>query len=146
MYGEEAAHNSKENAEIGFQSEKEKMQAAPGEAASKSDTGSGTSSDDEISNDETSCSPSFASSLAETFEDIEPWVDWLRRAASHIGTVMSDFHSDDWIMIPRRRKWRFASQIAKCGDQRRSTRFVFGDLGTVLEEAADARTHVGKMI
>ena len=48
----------------------------------------------------------------------EDWKDYLKRAANKVDTVCEDFGVEDWVMMQRRRKWRFAGKLARQNDGR----------------------------
>jgi hypothetical protein len=45
--------------------------------------------------------------------DSEPWVDWIRRCTHEVEERMWKLKLDDWITIQRRRKWRWAGNVAQ---------------------------------
>ena len=51
-------------------------------------------------------------------DQLEGWVDFVRRTAHRVDTISQTHCMQDWIISYRRRKWRFAGKIARCQDKR----------------------------
>ena len=47
-----------------------------------------------------------------TADHLEPWVEWVERATHKAQQLLERLNIEDWITIQRRRKWRWASQVA----------------------------------
>ena len=46
-------------------------------------------------------------------DELEPWVDWIRRSTHEAELQLRRLHIDDWVTIQRRRKWECASRVAR---------------------------------
>ena len=83
-----------------------------------------------ISSEVTSSSATSPSSNSSDEEDdgetgtLEPWIEWLQRAARNIGNKLQGIRSEDWVVSARKRKWRFAGKVARCTDGRWSKRLL----------------------
>ena len=49
---------------------------------------------------------------------VEEWVDWVQRATHKAESIFESNTSECWIRMHRRRKWRFALNIARATDGR----------------------------
>ena len=82
------------------------------------------------SSEVTSSSATSPSSNSSDEEDdgetgtLEPWIEWLQRAARNIGNKLQGIRSEDWVVSARKRKWRFAGKVARCTDGRWSKRLL----------------------
>ena len=45
-------------------------------------------------------------------DDLEPWVDWMKRCTHQAEEHMKTLGIEEWIALQRRRKWRWALKIA----------------------------------
>jgi hypothetical protein len=45
-------------------------------------------------------------------DDLEPWVEWIRRCTYDVEAKMRKLKLDDWTTMQRRRKWRWAHKVA----------------------------------
>ena len=50
--------------------------------------------------------------------DLEPWVVWLQRTTRYMEDQLGKIQCDDWVSAYRRRKWRWAGQVARAQDER----------------------------
>ena len=55
-------------------------------------------------------------------EPLEDWVDYVRRAARQIEAKAESIGLESWHLTYRRRKWRFAGNVARKMDARWSTK------------------------
>ena len=46
-------------------------------------------------------------------DELEPWVDWIRRSTHEAELQLRRLHIADWITIQRCRKWEWASRVAR---------------------------------
>ena len=45
-------------------------------------------------------------------DNLEPWVDWIRRCTHDAEAQMKALGLEDWVTTQRRRKWRWARRVA----------------------------------
>jgi len=51
-------------------------------------------------------------------EDLETWVEWMKRSTRYVEEQLGKIRCDDWVSAYRRRKWRWAGQVARTQDNR----------------------------
>ena len=94
------------------------------------DNGSNTNSDDDDDNDDNDNNESDEDAdndardadsdtpelemppIAAGSEDLEPWAEWIQRCTHQAEEHMRKLGIEEWVAIQRRRKWRFARQVA----------------------------------
>ena len=59
-----------------------------------------------------------------TEEDVEPWVDWIKRCTRSAEEHMRNLGLDDWITIQRRREWRWARTVATNAQEKWSLKAI----------------------
>ena len=52
--------------------------------------------------------------VEETNDDLEPWVDWIKRVTAEARARISQLNIEDWTTTQRRRKFQWAKQVV-CG-------------------------------
>jgi hypothetical protein len=57
-------------------------------------------------------------------EELEPWVDWIRRVTHEIEENLERAGLEDWVLTQRRRKFRWAGHVCRRDDGRWSTRLL----------------------
>ena len=50
--------------------------------------------------------------------ELEPWPAFIQRVTHHIDELLDKISMEDWVVVHRRRKWRFLHKIATAGDKR----------------------------
>jgi hypothetical protein len=50
--------------------------------------------------------------------DLEDWVDYMKRSAEVVDAQRQHHNMEEWIVLSRRKKWRFAGQTARRTDNR----------------------------
>ena len=56
--------------------------------------------------------------------DLEPWTLWIKRVTYMVENIARGLKADDWVVLHRQRKWRFAGRTARQDDSRRSNRLL----------------------
>eukprot|EP00973_Karenia_brevis_P011725 1586795-Karenia_brevis.AAC.1 len=51
-------------------------------------------------------------------ETLEPWVEWIKRATHQAEERARKLNVEDWVMVHRRMKWRWAARIAQQSSDR----------------------------
>ena len=51
-------------------------------------------------------------------EEPENWVDYVKRSARKVDTLAEQMEMEGWIATSRRRKWKFAGELARKQDNR----------------------------
>lgn len=67
--------------------------------------------DDDVRSSDPSNTPQPQDTV-DPLDDLEPWVEWLRRCTHEAEAHMKKLHLGDWVAQQRRRKWRWASRLA----------------------------------
>jgi len=49
---------------------------------------------------------------------VETWVEWVQRATDLAEKAMRDSGGEAWVVVQRRKKWRWAGRVARLSDQR----------------------------
>ena len=50
--------------------------------------------------------------IEESAENLEPWVDWIKRSTYEAERRMKELKLEDWVSLHRRRKWKWARRVA----------------------------------
>ena len=56
--------------------------------------------------------PDHDTTVENCTENLEPWVDWIRRSTHEAERRMKELKLEDWVSLHRRRKWRWARKVA----------------------------------
>ena len=57
-------------------------------------------------------------------EELEPWVDWIRRTTHHVEDAMSKINIEDWVTRSKRIKWRFLVKTLDRAEDRWTRRLL----------------------
>ena len=47
----------------------------------------------------------------DAMDDLEPWVDWIKRCTHDVEARLKKLKLDDWTTMQKRRKWRWAGKL-----------------------------------
>ena len=50
--------------------------------------------------------------IEDSTENLEPWVDWIKRSTHEAERRMKELKLEDWVSLHRRRKWKWARRVA----------------------------------
>ena len=68
--------------------------------------------DDDVDSIDLTHTPPQPQDETEPLDDLEPWVDWIRRCTHEAEAHMTKLNLDDWVSLQRRRKWRWVAKLA----------------------------------
>ena len=100
--------------------------------------------------------PDHDTTVENSTENLEPWVDWIRRSTHEAERRMKELKLEDWVSLHRRRKWRWARKVATSQGSNWSVRALTWEPGhrmptanytrrvgrPKLRWADDIRTHI----